>query len=71
LEVVNIKKNNENPFAWNEAIQKIQNDASLHKDRPVQRQDSLTDQLKDLILIAESHGMYDAADYLKTVCKIK
>ena len=30
-------------------------------------QRSLTDQLKDLILIAEEKGMYDAADFLKGV----
>jgi hypothetical protein len=32
-----------------------------------QRQDSLDDQLRDLILIANQHGMYDAADYLTHV----
>jgi hypothetical protein len=30
-----------------------------------QRQDGTVDQLKDLIVIAERFGFYDAADYLK------
>jgi hypothetical protein len=30
-----------------------------------QRRDSTVDQLKDLIVIAERFGFYDAADYLK------
>lgn len=30
-----------------------------------QRQDSLSDQLEDLYLVANKLGMYDAADYLK------
>lgn len=30
-----------------------------------QRQDSLQDQLRDLIPIAEREGMYDAADHLR------
>ncbi len=29
------------------------------------RQDSMTDQLKDLILVANRLGMYDAADFLR------
>lgn len=29
------------------------------------RQDSVTDQLRDLIGYANFHGMYDAADFLK------
>lgn len=36
-----------------------------------QRQDSLTEQLRDLIPIAEREGMYDAADYLKRVTDAK
>lgn len=32
-----------------------------------QRQDSLIDQLRDLIPFANFHGMYDAADYLQNV----
>lgn len=32
-----------------------------------QRQDSLHDQLRDLIPIANQNGMYDAADYLQHV----
>lgn len=31
------------------------------------RQDSLIDQLRDLIAIANREGMYDAADYLAEV----
>jgi hypothetical protein len=31
-----------------------------------QRQDSLHDQLKDLVRVAENIGCYDAADFLKT-----
>lgn len=30
-----------------------------------QRQDSVTDQLKDLIVIANKFGLYDAADYIR------
>lgn len=30
-----------------------------------QRQDSETDQLRDLVAVANRLGMYDAADYLK------
>ena len=36
-----------------------------------QRQDALNLQLKDLITVAEQHGMYDAADYIKQVLSIK
>lgn len=32
-----------------------------------QRQDALNDQLRDLILVANKLGCYDAADYLKRV----
>jgi hypothetical protein len=32
-----------------------------------QRQDATTDQLQDLRLVANRLGMYDAADYLRTV----
>ncbi len=35
-----------------------------------QRQDSLQDQLRDLRIIANKFGFYDAADYLKTVLDI-
>ena len=34
-----------------------------------QRQDSLTDQLTDLVIVANKFGMYDAADYLKHLIK--
>lgn len=30
-----------------------------------QRQDSVKDQMKDLIVIANKFGLYDAADYLR------
>lgn len=32
-----------------------------------QRQDSLIDQLADLRIIANKFGLYDAADYLKSI----
>jgi len=32
-----------------------------------QRQDALNDQLKDLYGVANRLGMYDAADYLRTI----
>lgn len=32
-----------------------------------QRQDSTTDQLADLVAFANKLGLYDAADYLRTV----
>ena len=35
-----------------------------------QRQDSLEEQLKDLIHIANKFGFYDAADYLKAVIEM-
>jgi len=35
-----------------------------------QRQDSLQDQLRDLAIIANKFGLYDANDYLKTVLEI-
>lgn len=31
---------------------------------PEQRQDSTTDQLKDLLVLARAHGMYDACDWI-------
>jgi len=34
-----------------------------------QRQDSLVDQLEDLIAVANRLGMYDAADWVKTRLK--
>ena len=37
------------------------------KNKSIQRQDSTTDQLKDLIAVANKLKMYDAADYLKNV----
>lgn len=35
-----------------------------------QRQDSLEDQIKDLIYIANKFGFYDASDYLKDVIEM-
>jgi len=35
--------------------------------RTLQRQDSLSSQLEDLVNIANKHGMYDAADYLRNL----
>lgn len=37
------------------------------EDRLNQRQDSIIDQLNDLILIANKLKMYDAADYIQNV----
>lgn len=34
-----------------------------------QRQDSLDDQLRDLIAVADHQGMYDAADWLKHIVR--
>lgn len=40
-------------------------------DKPLkpkaQRQDSLDDQLRDLIAVANHQGMYDAADFIKNI----
>jgi hypothetical protein len=36
-----------------------------------QRQDSLNDQLRDLQTLANKHGMYDAADFLRNVLEKK
>jgi hypothetical protein len=36
-----------------------------------QRQDSLTEQLQDLAVIAEEHGMYDAADWLRDIIRLR
>ena len=38
-------------------------------ERP-QRQDSLSDQLEDLIAVANRLGMYDASDYLQRLAKL-
>lgn len=46
---------------WREEIEKIQGCE--------QRQDSLTEQLKDLVFVANKLGFYDASDYLKLVIK--
>lgn len=35
------------------------------KTQRVQRQDSVTDQLHDLIRLANDHGLYDAADWVR------
>jgi hypothetical protein len=34
-------------------------------DTPGQSQDSLTDQLADLVILANMFGLYDASDYLR------
>ena len=34
------------------------------------RQDSLHDQLRDLIQLANKHGMYDAADFIKNIIEV-
>ena len=47
--------------SWKEEIKKVEN--------CIQRQDSLTDQLTDLIFIANKFGFFDAADYLKNIIK--
>lgn len=39
----------------------------LRGEPPVQRQDALKDQLRDLVSVADSLGCYDAADYLRRV----
>lgn len=44
---------------WKEEIKKIQ------KCEP--RQDSMTEQLQDLIFVANKLGFYDASDYLKLI----
>jgi hypothetical protein len=36
-----------------------------------QRQDSLEDQLKDLVKIANRFGFYDAADHICSICHSK
>lgn len=48
---------------WEEELKKVKQCS--------QRQDSTTDQLKDLIIIANRFGFYDAADYLKMKLEIK
>jgi hypothetical protein len=40
---------------------------SDRSEQQPQRQDSLCEQLRDLIPIANRHGMYDAASYLTEV----
>lgn len=35
------------------------------KVSPFPRQDSVTDQLKDLVKLANQNGMYDAADWIR------
>lgn len=52
---------NKKPLAWKESLKQI---APLR-----QRQDSLKDQLTDLITIAQHFGLYDAADFIKTNLK--
>lgn len=36
-----------------------------------QRQDSTKEQLQDLVQVAQKLGMYDAADYILSVARIK
>lgn len=44
---------------WKEELKKID------RENCPQRQDSLTDQMRDLHLIANKFGFYDAADYIR------
>lgn len=48
---------------WQSELEKISNCP--------QRQDSLSDQLKDLRVIANRFGFYDAADFLQCIDNIK
>jgi hypothetical protein len=45
---------------WKKELEKVK--------RCPQRQDSMTDQLKDLWQIANKFGFYDAADHIRTIC---
>ncbi len=47
-------------------IQEIEyvSDTNTSTERTIQRQDSVTDQLKDLVKLANQNGMYDAADWI-------
>lgn len=47
---------------WKEEIEKL--------EKCPQRQDSVKNQVKDLILVANKLGFYDAADYLRTAFRI-
>jgi hypothetical protein len=47
-------------------IQEIEyvSDTNTSTGRTIQRQDSVTDQLYDLVNLANQNGMYDAADWI-------
>lgn len=63
-------KKRENLFVWNDTIQQMHIDDLFKRaltGKLNQRQDSLNDQLADLILVANKLKMYDAADYLKSI----
>jgi hypothetical protein len=47
--------------SWKFELEKVNNCS--------QRQDSLCDQLRDLRIIANKFGLYDAADFLKGHCR--
>lgn len=51
----------QNYIPWRTELDKI--------NKCPQRQDSLNDQLRDLRIIANRFGFYDAADYLRDVLK--
>lgn len=46
-------------MSWKDELEKID------RENCPQRQDSLTDQMRDLNQIANKFGFYDAADYIR------
>jgi hypothetical protein len=51
-------------------LQLMEENARL-KERKPQRQDALNDQLRDLVVLANHNGMYDAADFITSLLKGK
>ena len=44
---------------------------TVNIEQQPQRQDSTTDQLKDLCIVANRLGMYDASDYIRSIIEKK
>jgi hypothetical protein len=48
-------------YYWKDELNKV--------NKCTQRQDSVKDQLRDLMVISNKFGFYDASDFLKSFCK--
>jgi hypothetical protein len=68
---MSVKKSARKTPDWRHERVRLDMTAAVHGIGPPQRQDSLTDQLIDLHIVATKLGMYDAADWMWKNAKLQ